>query len=304
VFERFELRHVDVGDVTLRVRTGGAGPPVLLLHGHPQTHAMWHLVAPRLAEQHTVVAADLRGYGGSTSPGDDATVAFSKRAMAVDQVRLMASLGFERFAVIGHDRGGRVAYRMALDHPARIERLAVLDIVPTADMWRFAERSGKAFGLVDWHWYFLAQPAPRPERIITADPASYYFTGDTSMFDPAALEDYRRAVADPATVHAMCQDYRAGATIDDGLDESDRAAGTTIACPVLVLWSARDELPRWFDVVETWRGWADDVRGRGIDAGHFLAEEAPDDVADALLAFLADAGTPPPAQGPGPPPVA
>jgi haloacetate dehalogenase len=289
VFDGFDLSYVDVGDVTLRVRVGGAGPPVLLLHGHPQTHAMWHLVAPRLAERHTVVAADLRGYGGSTSPQDaDDHAQFSKRVMAVDQVRLMQTLGFERFAVAGHDRGGRVAYRMALDHPARVARLAVLDIVPTADMWRFAERRGKEFGLVDWHWYFLAQPAPRPERIIAADPASYYFTGDTSRFDPEALADYRLAVADPTTVHAMCEDYRAGATIDDWVDEADREAVRRIACPVLALWSARDELPRWFDVLETWRGWAGDVRGRGIDAGHFLAEEAPDDVAAELLAFLAE----------------
>ncbi len=289
MFERFELRQVDVGEVTLRVRVGGSGPPVLLLHGHPQTHVMWHRVAPDLAAAHTIVAADLRGYGGSTSPaptreGDHA--AFSKRAMALDQVALMSILGFDAFSVVGHDRGGRVAYRMALDHPGRVTRLAVLDIVPTADMWRFAEGAGKAFGLADWHWYFLAQPAPRPERIIGADPGAYYYAGDTSRFDAEALADYRSAVADPGTVHAMCQDYRAGATIDDDLDEADRAAGRRIECPVLALWSARDELPTWFDVLQTWRGWAHDVRGRGIDAGHFLAEEAPDEVARALLGFL------------------
>jgi haloacetate dehalogenase len=250
---------------------------------------MWHLVAPELAVAHTVVAADLRGYGRSTSPAGTREAdhaSFSKRAMALDQVELMSSLGFDRFSVVGHDRGGRVAYRMALDHPGRVTRLAVLDIVPTADMWRYAEVSGKAFGLVDWHWYFLAQPAPRPERIIGADPAAYYFAGDTSRFDAEALADYRAAVADPDTVHAMCEDYRAGATIDDDLDEEDRDAGRRIACPVLALWSARDELPTWFDVLETWGGWADDVRGHGIDAGHFLAEEAPDEVARALLDFL------------------
>jgi haloacetate dehalogenase len=287
VFEGFDLRHIDVGDVTLRVRVGGAGPPVLLLHGHPQTHVMWHRVAPALAAVHTVVAADLRGYGGSTSPRDaDDVAAFSKRTMARDQLRLMRGLGFERFAVAGHDRGGRVAYRLALDHPDALTRLAVLDIVPTADMWRFAEGEGKTFGLADWHWYFLAQPAPRPERVIGAAPGAYYFAGDTSGFDPEALADYRTAVADPATIHAMCQDYRAGATIDDELDEADRTAGRRIACPVLALWSSRDELPTWFDVVGTWRRWADDVRGRGIDAGHFLAEEAPEEVAAELLTFL------------------
>jgi haloacetate dehalogenase len=294
VFEGFELRNVDVGDVTLRVRIGGSGPPVLLLHGHPQTHAMWHRVAPTLVGRHTVVAADLRGYGGSTSPMEatapavDDHTPFSKRAMARDQVELMSRLGFERFAVAGHDRGGRVGYRMALDHPERVERLVVLDIVPTADMWRFADRSGKTFGLVDWHWYFLAQRAPRPEQIIGADPSAYYYAGDTSRFDPEALADYRAAVSDPDTIHAMCEDYRAGATIDDDLDEADRASGRRIACPVLALWSLRDELPTWFDVLETWRGWADDVRGQGIDAGHFLAEEAPDQVAAALLGFLDD----------------
>ena len=291
MFEGFEVRRVDVGEVTLRVRVGGDGPPVLLLHGHPQTHAMWHRVAPALAGSHTVVAADLRGYGGSTAPPDaDDVGSFSKRAMAADQRALMASLGFPSFSVVGHDRGGRVAYRLALDAPETVERLAVLDIVPTADMWRFAEGAGKAFGLVDWHWYFLAQPAPRPERVIGADPAAYYFAGDVSRFDPEALADYRAAVADPATVHAMCQDYRAGATIDDELDERDRAAGRRILCPVLALWSSRDELPRWFDVVQVWRGWADDVRGRGVDAGHFLAEEAPEEVASALSSFLAPDG--------------
>ncbi|MDQ3538652.1 MAG: alpha/beta hydrolase [Actinomycetota bacterium] len=287
MFDGFEVRFVDVGDVTLRVRVGGTGAPVLLLHGHPQTHVMWHRVAPRLAAAHTVVAADLRGYGQSSVPATSVDHApYSKRTMAADQVALMRQLGFERYAVVGHDRGGRVAYRLALDHPGRVTRLAVLDIVPTGDMWRFAERSGKEFGLTDWHWYFLAQPADLPERVITAAVDDYYFTGDTSRFDPEALADYRRCVADPATVHAMCEDYRAGAGIDDAMDEADRAAGRRISCRVLALWSARDELPRWFDVLQVWRGWADQVSGWGIDAGHFLAEEAPEAVASALLDFL------------------
>ncbi|MGI8682574.1 MAG: alpha/beta fold hydrolase [Mycobacteriales bacterium] len=287
MFQGFSLAMMDAGDVRLRVRTGGSGPPVLLLHGHPQTHLMWHRVAPVLAEHFTVVAADLRGYGDSSvPPTTDDHAPYSKRVMAADQVALMAALGFDRFAVVGHDRGGRVAYRMALDSPERITRLAVLDIVPTAEMWRFAERSGKEFGLVAWGWYFLAQPAPGPERVITAAPEHYYFTGDTSMFDPDALADYRRCVADPATVHAMCEDYRAGAGLDSDLDEADRAAGRRITCPVLVLWSALDELPRWFDVLDVWRRWADDVRGHGIEAGHFLAEEAPEPVGAALREFL------------------
>ena len=290
MFSGFELSRVQVGDVTLRVRTGGSGPPVLLLHGHPQTHVMWHRVAPALAERFSVVAPDLRGYGESTAPPTTADhLPYSKRVMATVQVGLMAHLGFHRFAAVGHDRGGRVAYRMALDHPERVSRLAVLDIVPTAEMWRFAERAGKRFGLVDWHWYFLAQRHDLPERVITAVPDRYYYGGSTAVFDPEALADYRRCVADPDTVHAMCEDYRAGAGIDDELDEADRAAGRRIACPTLALWSARDELPRWFDVLAVWRRWADQVSGHGIDAGHFLAEEAPDAVAGALLDFLSSA---------------
>jgi haloacetate dehalogenase len=287
MFDGFSLTSVDVGEVRLRVRVGGSGSPVLLLHGHPQTHVMWHRVAPILARELTVVAADLRGYGESSCPATTPDhTPYSKRAMAADQVALMRRLGFERFAVVGHDRGGRVAYRMALDHPRRVKRLAVLDIVPTADMWRFAERAGKQFGLIDWHWYFLAQPAHRPERIITAAPERFYFSGDTGVFDVEALADYRRCVSDPDTVHAMCEDYRAGAGVDDDNDEADRRKGRRISCPVLALWGAREELPRWFDVLDVWRRWADDVRGHGIDAGHFLAEEAPEPVAAALRDFL------------------
>jgi haloacetate dehalogenase len=287
MFEGFSLRTIDVGEVRLRVRVGGSGPGVLLLHGHPQTHVMWHGVAPILAQDVTVVAADLRGYGDSSVPPTTADHApYSKRSMAADQVALMRLLGFEHFAVVGHDRGGRVAYRMALDHPRRVDRLAVLDIVPTFEMWRFAERAGKQFGLVDWHWYFLAQPENRPERIISAAPERFYFAGPTGVFDVEALADYRRCVSDPATVHAMCEDYRAGAGIDDETDTADRKAGRRISCPVLALWSAREELPRWFDVLEVWRRWADDVRGAGIDAGHFLVEEATGPVAAALRDFL------------------
>ncbi len=287
MFEGFALADVDVGAVTLRVRTGGSGPPVLLLHGHPQTHVMWHLVAPALARDHTVVMADLRGYGSSDKPPTDPDhLPYSKRVMAQDMLALMGKLGHERFAVVGHDRGGRVAYRLTLDHPERVNRLAVLDIVPTAEMWRFAERAGKRFGLAEYHWYFLAQPDGLPERVINAAPEQYYFGAGRERFDAEALADYERAVRNPATVHAMCEDYRAGASIDDKIDEADRAAGRRITCPVLALWAARDELPRWLDVLETWRGWADDVTGHGIDAGHHLAEEAPDEVAAALRTFL------------------
>jgi haloacetate dehalogenase len=284
VFEGFELSFVDTGEATIRVRHGGSGPPLLLLHGHPQTHAMWNLVAPRLAEDFTVVAPDLRGYGESSKPPTTPDhEPYSKRAMARDQVEVMGQLGFEGFGVAGHDRGGRCAYRLALDHPERVEKLAVLDIVPTGDMWR---RVDMEFGLVDWHWFFLAQPAPFPEDVIGSNPDAYYFRGDRSRFDPEALEDYLRCVRDPETIHGMCEDYRAGATIDFELDEADRGK-RRIACPVLALWSGREELGRWFDVLDVWRQWADDVRGRALDCGHFLAEEAPEETYEELRTFFA-----------------
>ena len=276
VFDGFDL--LTVGGI--RLRRGGDGPPVLLLHGHPQTHAMWHAVAPSLAEHFTVVAADLPGYGRSA-----AVASGSKRDMANVLVGVMNELGYSRFAVAGHDRGGRCAYRMALDHPAAVARLAVLDIVQTADMWR---RVDKEFGLIDWHWFFLAQAEPFPERVIDADPDAFYFRGDRERFDPEALADYLAAVHDPRVIHAICQEYRAGATIDEELDEADRAAGRRIECPVLALWAGRDELGRWFDVLATWRAWADDVRGGALDCGHFLAEEQPESVAAALTAFFTD----------------
>jgi haloacetate dehalogenase len=284
-FPGFELRHAETSEATIRYRIGGAGPPVLLLHGHPQTHAMWNAVAPRLAAARTVVCADLRGYGGSSGPpATEDHEPYSKRAMARDFVELMEALGHDRFAVVGHDRGGRVGYRLALDHPERVERLALLDIVPTSEMWR---RADKEFGLVDWHWFFLAQPAPFPEEVIGAAPGTYYFRGDRSRFHPEALADYLAAVDDQATVHAMCEDYRAGATFDDDADRADEAAGRRIGCPVHVLWAGRDELGEWFDVLAVWRRWcAGRVTGQAIDCGHFLAEERPEETANELDAFL------------------
>jgi haloacetate dehalogenase len=289
MFDDFALHTVAAADQQFRVRVGGTGAPVLLLHGHPQTHVMWHRVAPALAERFALVIPDLPGYGRSTGrPSTLDSSAHSKRTMARDLVALMREFGHERFAVVGHDRGGRVAYRMALDHPDRVAALAVLDIVPTADMWRYAQRDGKEFGATNWHWFFLARPVDLPEQVILAAPERFYFTGDTGHFAPEALADYFACVADAATVHALCEDYRAGAGIDHELDEADRAAGRRITCPMLALWSAREELPRWFDVLEVWRTWADDVRGHGIDSGHYLAEEAPDAVASALAPFLTD----------------
>ena len=272
---------------------GGSGPPLLLLHGYPQSHLMWHAAAPLLAERHTVVAADLAGYGASFRPAPAQDHApHSKRAMALDQVEAMAALGFDRFAVAGHDRGGRVAYRMALDHPEKVQRLAVLDIVPTGEVWRRADRD---FALGYWHWAFLAQPAPLPERLIGGDPQAYFdvhvgagmgLGAAPGRYPAAVLDAYRRAFDDPGAVEAMCEDYRAGASVDAASDDADREAGRTIACPVLVLWGGRGALPRFYgDVLDVWRPWAPDVRGQALDASHFLPEDRPQETAEALLGF-------------------
>ena len=285
MFDGFTLTRIDTGEAQLRVRIGGSGPPLLLLHGHPQTHVMWHQVAPRLARDFTVVAPDLRGYGESSKPPTTPDhEPYSKRAMARDMVALMRQLGFERFAVAGHDRGGRCAYRLALDHPDRVTKLAVLDIIPTGEVWR---RADVAFGMGYWHWYFLAQPFDLPERMIGADPDAYYLR-NRELFDPEALADYLRCVHDPATIHAMCEDYRAGATYDRALDDADHGT-LTIACPVLVLWAGRGEVGRWYDPLAIWRDWASDVQGAAIDCGHYLAEEAPEETYARLHAFFTPA---------------
>jgi haloacetate dehalogenase len=285
-FEGFETRSIDTGEARIHVVHGGSGPPLLLLHGHPQTHVMWHRIAPRLATDFTVVAPDLRGYGESSKPPTTADhEPYSKRAMARDHVEVMRQLGYDRFAVAGHDRGGRVAYRLALDEPDRVSRLAVLDIVPTGDALR---RTNLEFARRYWHWFFLAQPEPLPERLIAGDPDAFYFRKGRSVFDPAALAAYTAAVRDPATVHAMCEDYRAGMGYDFELDEADRGRAQ-IGCPVLVLWGRRGDLePLYGDPLAIWRDWAPDVRGQSVESGHYLAEEAPEQTYDAMRAFLAD----------------
>jgi haloacetate dehalogenase len=284
MFDGFSLSMIDTGAAIIRTRHGGSGPPLLLLHGHPQTHFMWHRVAPRLARDFTVVMTDLRGYGESSKPATTADhMPYSKRAMAQDQVAVMRQLGFEQFFVAGHDRGGRCAYRMALDQPAQVRKLAVLDIIPTGEAF---QRANMAFGLGYWHWFFLAQPAPLPERMIGCDPDNYYFRSGRELFDPEALDDYLRCCHDPATIHAMCEDYRAGATIDYQLDQADRGT-KRIQCPVLALWGKRGAIAAWYDVLAIWRDWADDVSGRAIDSGHYLAEEAPDATYTALQTFFA-----------------
>ncbi len=290
LFPGFDLDRVDLGEVEVRVRVGGSGPPLLLLHGHPQTHVMWHAVAPALAERFTVVAPDLRGYGESSKPPTtDDHEPYSKRAMARDQIGLMRRLGFPRFAVCGHDRGARCGYRLALDEPEAVTRLAVLDIVPTGDVFRLADAE---FGLSYWHWFFLAQEDGLPEAMIGADPSAFYFRQGyqaRSLFAPEALEDYLRCVSREETIHAMCEDYRAGASVDRAHDDADRGE-RRIQCPLLVLWGARGRLPALYDdILGIWKAWADDVRGGRLDCGHFLAEEAPAETLAALLAFFGEA---------------
>jgi haloacetate dehalogenase len=284
LFEGFETETVDVGEVRIKARVAGNGPPLLLLHGNPQTHAMWHLVAPKLAEDFTVVVTDLRGYGDSSKPPtNEVHGPYSKRAMAEDQVKVMRHFGFERFALCGHDRGGRVGYRMALDHPGVVTGLAVLDIVPT---WEAFTRADMSFGLAYWHWFFLAQPSDLPERLLAGEPEKALFRGGSEAFAPEAREEYVRCLRDPETVHAICEDYRAAATIDFAHDEEDRAAGRRVTCPVLALWGSRGNLQEWYDVPEVWRGWADNVEGRALDSGHYIPEEAPEETLAEVRAFF------------------
>jgi haloacetate dehalogenase len=290
LFENFVSRRINTAGAEIHLVTGGSGPPLLLLHGYPQTHAMWHKIAPRLAQRFTVVCPDLRGYGDSEKPeGGASHINYSKRAMAQDQVDVMQALGFARFAVAGHDRGGRVAHRMALDHANRVRRLVVLDISPTRLMFAHTDQ---AFATAYYHWFFLIQPFDLPERLIGAD-ASYYlrrklggWSSGLQHFDPRALAEYERCFAVPATVHATCDDYRAAATIDLDHDAADGAA--RIHCPVLVLWGEKGVINRLFHPVDDWKRVADDVSGRALPCGHFLAEEAPDQTMNEMLAFLCD----------------
>jgi haloacetate dehalogenase len=267
----------------IHVRSTGDGPPVLLLHGWPQTSAMWHRVVPALAGAHTVVTADLPGYGDSLLPPDADVAASGKRAMARDLVEAMTGLGHHRFAVVGHDRGARCGFRLALDHPGRVTALAVLDILPTADV---LARADARFARGAWHWFLLSQPADLPERLVAADPEAVLGRGLAAVCEPEALRAYREAWARPEVVRGMCQDYRAGFDVDVADDEADRGR-RWITCPVLVLWGERGPLGAAPDVLDVWRGWARSVHGRSLPTGHHLAEERSGPVADALLRFLA-----------------
>ena len=281
----------DGDDIAIHCAHGGNGPPVLLLHGFPQTHAIWHKIAGALAERFTVVCADLRGYGDSSKPKGEADHAnYSKRTMALDQVRLMDRLGFPKFAVVGHDRGGRVAHRMARDHRDRVTRICVLDIAPTLTMF---ERTDMAFARDYYHWFFLIQPTPHPEHMIGADPGHYlrWKTGGWGSqghahFDPRAYAEYERCYCDPATIHASCEDYRAAATIDLEHDRADLAI--PLGCPVLALWGSKGVVQRLFKPLDDWRAVADDVRGKALTSGHYIPEEAPDALLAELLPFLSE----------------
>jgi haloacetate dehalogenase len=292
MLDGFDAREVDVGETTVFARIGGSGPPVVLLHGFPETHLMWRDVAPVLAADFTVVCADLRGYGASGCPASSEDHApYSKRAMAADIVAAMARLGFERFSVVGHDRGGRVAYRMALDHPRRVTRLAVLDVVPTEEVW---SRADDRLALGFWPWSLLAQPAPLPERLLAAAPEAVVDDAASVWGTPgAAFRDAVRAAYAaallPPHAHAICEEYRAAAGLDREHDRADLAAGRRIACPVLALW-AEGSVDSWYrdagGPLSLWRRWADDVQGRRVEGGHFFPEARPAETAAALRDFL------------------
>jgi haloacetate dehalogenase len=291
LFPGFTARRIATAEgVEIHAVVGGSGPPLLLLHGHPQTLSIWHRVAPTLARSFTVIAADLRGYGDSSKPPGGADHArYSKRAMAADMHTVMQTLGHERYAVLAHDRGARVAHRLAADYPAAVRRLVLLDIAPTLDMYALTNDD---FARAYWHWFFLIQPAPLPERLIEADPAAYVRevmgrrSAGLAPFAPLALAEYQRCMALPGTAHAICEDYRAAAGLDLDHDRGDRAQGRSLASPLLVLWGAEGVVHRCFDPLALWRRIATDVQGEALPCGHYIPEEAPEALLAKALPFL------------------
>ncbi len=290
-FEHFTLDHVSVDGGDIRLRYGGNGPLLLLLHGNPQTHAMWHRVAPALADRFRMVCPDLRGYGGSFKPDATADHApYAKKEMACDMVQVMAHFGDGDFFIGSHDRGARVAHRLALDFPDRVRKLAVLDIVPTIEHF---ERADMSFAMSYYHWFWFAQRHPLPESVINAAP-EVWFRAHTSrepkgndFFHADALADYLAAARNPEMVRGMCEDYRAAATIDLDHDRKSREAGEKIRCPLLVLWGAKGKIGEWYEPLDIWRRYCEaEVAGGPVNSGHYLAEEAPDEVLERFFAFF------------------
>jgi len=290
-FPGFTLEHLKVRDGRIRLRRGGSGPPLLLLHGNPQTHVMWHAVAPKLAQRFTVICPDLRGYGQSLKPPATPDHSpYAKREMARDMVEVMEHFGHERFQIVSHDRGARVAHRLALDHAERVEKLVVLDIVPTIEHF---ERTDMSFALGYYHWFWFAQPHPFPEVVINAAPEAWFRAHtsrepkDAGFFHPDALADYLAAARDPEAIRGMCEDYRAAATIDLTDDRESRAAGQKVQCPLLVLWGEKGKIGKWYEPISIWRQYAaSEVTGGDVASGHYLAEEAPAEVLGWLDPFL------------------
>jgi haloacetate dehalogenase len=291
IFPDFAIERVAVSAGEMRLRRGGKGPPLLLLHGNPQTHAMWHKVAPELAQRYSVICPDLRGYGGSFKPPATSDHApYAKKEMARDLVELMAHFGHQKFLVAAHDRGARVAHRLALDHPQRVRKLALMDIIPTLEHF---ERTDMAMALGYYHWFWFAQPHPFPENVISAAPDAWWRAHTSrepkppDFFDREALADYMSAIHDPRMIQGMCEDYRAAATIDLEHDRASRAAGTKIKCPLLVLWGKKAKIEAWYDALAIWRSYcAAEVSGGPVNSGHYLAEEAPGEVLERLSAFF------------------
>jgi haloacetate dehalogenase len=288
--KNFKQQSINLNGIDLQVTTGGQGPALMLLHGFPQTHVIWHRIAPLLAQDFTLVMPDLRGYGNSAAPpGDAEHWCYSKREMARDIVALADHLGFRKFALAGHDRGGRVAYRLVLDHPGRVTRLCAIDIIPTLDVW---EEMDTAAMVSAFHWSLLAASAPLPEQLIGQNPTLFYrallerWAGDIDRLDPRAVAIYLEQYRDAARIHAQCEDYRAGATIDRDLDQADRAANRRLDCPVLVLWSTGYLADKANSPLASWRRWADEVYDQAFKCGHFIVEEESQQAAQAMRDFF------------------